>query len=214
MGQRKWHRFDEPAARNIHGNIRASITPEGEITFDEATYRELGEPQAMFMLYEPETETIGLEPGSADDRSTVLVRMRHKGRNRVVRSRRFFKKHGILPARTLLIPYAYVEDKVLVLDLRTAVAYGVGWKRVQLAETRRAGAKEVRDERTRALEEIRAEKERLRAERNQLSQERARIARQQRETERERREWERKRTSEIRKLEAANEKLRRESGEI
>lgn len=175
MGERRWQRFEEAAARKGRDAVRVSVNPVGEITFDVETYRRMGEPQAMFLLYEAETETIGIEPGNADEPSSVLVRTRHSRSNRVVRSMSFFKKHGILPLRTLVLPYAYLEGKVLVLDMRTAVAHGSGWKKVVRADGRRRDAEEVRAERERARSDRSAEKERLKAERHQLSQEKVRL---------------------------------------
>ncbi|HEY2847685.1 MAG TPA: hypothetical protein VGI80_07695 [Pyrinomonadaceae bacterium] len=207
MGERRWQRFEEAAARKGRDAVRVSVNPVGEITFDVETYRRMGEPQAMFLLYEPETQTIGIEPGNADEPSSVLVRTRHARSNRVVRSMSFFKKHGILPLRTVVLPFAYIEGNVLVLDMRTAVAYGSGWKKVERAEARRRDVAEVRAERERTSNERSLEKERLKAERHQLSQEKMRLrkleqdletrARQrERELIRARRDWEMRHPSE------------------
>lgn len=204
MAERKWKRFEEAAVGKWkgRGGARVSITPMGEITFDVATYRAMGEPQAVSLLYESETSTIGIEPGYGDDPNTLMVRCRHARSNRIVRSVAFFRKHGLLPVTTLIVPSAYLEGKVLVLEMDKAVALSAGWKKVERAEAKRVAAAEIRDERERQREELRAEKERLKAERHQLSQERVRIrlerqemeraAREsKREVERDRRQWER-----------------------
>jgi hypothetical protein len=127
MTDRKWERFEGAAAKKrFAGGARVSINPSAEITFDVGTYRAMGEPQAVFLNWEASTSTIGLERGHADEPNAVMVRTRHARFNRVVRSTAFFKKHGILPATTLILPHAYVEGNVLILDLRTAVAWGSG----------------------------------------------------------------------------------------
>lgn len=203
MAERNWERFEEAAAKKWRGGVRVSMNPVGEITFDVETYRLMGEPQAMYLLYDAKTQTIGVEPGNADEPNSLMVRTRHAKSNRVVRSTRFFKKHGILPAETLVLPWAYLEGKVLVLDLRTAVSLGAGWKKAERAEARRVEAAGKRAERERIREEIRAEKERLRAERHQLSQERVRLRnlereietntrRRERQIEQGRRDWEKR----------------------
>jgi len=168
-----------------------SITPMGEITFDVATYRAMGEPQAVSLLYESESSTIGLEPGHGDDPNTLMVRCRHARTNRIVRSVAFFRKHGLLPVTTLIVPCAYLEGRVLVLEMAKTIALSAGWKKVERAEAKRVAAVEIRNERERHREELRAEKERLKAERHQLSQERFRIQRERREMERSARERER-----------------------
>jgi len=126
MLRRNWKEFNGVAARRIPDSIRCSINPEGEITFDIDTYRNMGEPEAMLLLYEPSSRTIGLKPEHPDTSNAVLVRARHARSNRVVRSMPFLRENGIEIDRTLRFPYPFIEDKVLVLDLRTAVNAGRG----------------------------------------------------------------------------------------
>ncbi|MCC6329424.1 MAG: hypothetical protein IT174_12985 [Acidobacteria bacterium] len=61
-----------------------------------------------------------------------LVRIRHERSNRVVRSRPFLRENGIHLDRTLRFPYSFLENNVLILDLRTAVTCGKGsWKKIK-----------------------------------------------------------------------------------
>lgn len=119
--RREWKEFAGVAARRIPDEARSSINPSGEITFDIETFRKLGEPQAMFLLYERSTRTIGLRPAHPDAPNAVLVRIRHARSNRVVRSRPFLKENGIDIPNTLRFPYPHLENNILILDLRTAV---------------------------------------------------------------------------------------------
>lgn len=120
------------AARRIPESIRSSINPTGEITFDLDTFRRMGEPQAMFLLYDPSSRTIGLKPAHPDVTNAVLVRVRHERSNRVVRSMPFLRENGIQIDRTLRFPYPFLEQNVLILDLRSAVTCGKGgWKKVR-----------------------------------------------------------------------------------
>ena len=80
----------------------------------------------MFLLYEPSSRTIGLRPAHPDTPNAVLVRARHARSNRVVRSMPFLRENGIELERTLRFPYPFIEENVLVLDLRTAVTAGRG----------------------------------------------------------------------------------------
>lgn len=130
--RRSWTEFQGVAARRIPDAVRSSINPSGEITFDLDTYRKMGEPQAMHLLYDRSTRTIGLRPAHPDAPNSVLVRIRHARSNRVVRSTPFLRENGIVIERTLRFPFPFVEDKVLILDLRTAVTCGRGgWKKVK-----------------------------------------------------------------------------------
>ena len=126
MSNRNWKEFGDPAPRIMPEAARASINTEGEITFDLDTFRRLGQPQAMVLLYEAETQTIGLKPADAGVPNAVLVRARHRRSNRCVRSIPFLRKNGIQVERTMRFPYPRIEDGVLVLDLRTMVGSQAG----------------------------------------------------------------------------------------
>lgn len=132
MLKRNWKEFGGVAARRLPDQIRSSINPTGEITFDLATYRRMGEPQAMVLLYERSTRTIGLKPARLDSPNAVIVRIRHERSNRVVRSQPFLKLNNIVVDRTLRFPYPRLEGGILVLDMRTAITFGGGpWKKTR-----------------------------------------------------------------------------------
>ncbi|MBK8467115.1 MAG: hypothetical protein IPL32_14940 [Chloracidobacterium sp.] len=132
MIRRSWKEFKGVAARRIPDEIRSSINPSGEITFDLDTFKKLGEPEAMFLFYEESTRTIGLKPAHPDAHNAVLVRVRHARSNRVVRSRPFMRENGIELEHSLRFPFPFIEDKVLILDLRTAVTCSRGgWKKAK-----------------------------------------------------------------------------------
>lgn len=125
MHRRSWKEFKGVAARIVKDRIRAGIDPtRAEIKFDNATFRKMGEPQAMHLLYERSTRTIGLRPAHPDSVNAVLVRVRHDRCSRVVRSTAFLREHGIELETPVRIPYPALEGNVLTLDLKTAVACG------------------------------------------------------------------------------------------
>ena len=126
MSRRSWKEFKGVAARRIPDEIRASISPGGEITFDERTFLKLGEPLAMLLFYEESTRAIGLKPEHPDTHNAVLVRVRHARSNRCVRSMPFLRENGIEIEHTLRFPFPFIEDKVLILNLKTAVNAGRG----------------------------------------------------------------------------------------
>lgn len=126
MSRRSWKEFKGVAARRIPDEIRASITPGGDINFDNATFLKMGEPQAMLLFYEESSRTIGLKPASPDEHNAVLVRVRHARSNRVVRSMPFLRENCIEIDRTLRFPFPFIEDDVLILDLKTAVTASRG----------------------------------------------------------------------------------------
>ena len=130
--RRDWKIYKGVAARRVPDTVRSSINPGGEITFDLDTYRQMGEPEAVCLMYRESLRTIGLKRAHPDEPHAVLVRVRHEKSNRVVRSRPFLRENGIEVDRTLRFPYAFLEDGVLILDLRTAVTCGKGgWKKIR-----------------------------------------------------------------------------------
>jgi hypothetical protein len=102
------------------------VNNDGEITFDIKTFQKMGEPEAILLNYEEHSRTIGLTPAHPDDHSAALVRARHARSNRVVRLKAFFQENDIVIDRTLRFPYPFIEDKTLILDLRTAVTASRG----------------------------------------------------------------------------------------
>lgn len=132
MIRRDWKIYKGVAARIIPDTVRSSINPEGEITFDLDTYKTMGEPEAMCLMYDESRRIIGVKPAHPDEPHAVLVRVRHALTNRVVRSRPFLTAYGIEIDRTLRFPYAFLENNVLILDLKTAVTCGKGgWKKIK-----------------------------------------------------------------------------------
>ena len=117
-----WKEFNEPAARRIPDAARVSLGARGAITFDLDTYRRLGEPEAMLLLYEESTRSIGLKPAHSDIPHSVLVRSRHPRSNRCVVSMPFLRRHKIDCTRSIRFPFPPIDDGVLVLRLDTAIS--------------------------------------------------------------------------------------------
>lgn len=130
MLKRDWKIYKGVAARLVPETVRSSINPDGEITFDLDTYRKMGEPVAVCLMYEEAKRTIGVKPAHPDEPHAVLVRIRHEKSNRVVRSRPFLRENSIEIDRTLSLPYAFLEDNILILDLRTAVTCRDGGRKI------------------------------------------------------------------------------------
>jgi|GEM_PF-1944958 len=172
---RKWEQFNGAAPRFSRDSVRAAMNPSAEITFDVETYRRMGEPQAVVLLYEVSTETIGIKPANVNEVSAYLVRKHSTRSTRVVRSRAFFRNHGIEPVTTMVFTSAYLEEDILVLDLRNTVAYGKHWKSLKQDAAKREAAAEARAERERVKQERASEKLKLRDEREALRRENQRL---------------------------------------
>jgi hypothetical protein len=191
--KREWEKFEAVAARPVRVGSRVMIRQDGGIYFDEMTWREMGEPEAVAFLWEERTRTVGLQIASPDDQTAVMVRLGNGRRtNRVVRSIQFLRKIGVDITKGWRLPFAYVEDRVLVLELKTAVVCGARrWKQYAEADVRRASKREGLDEAAKIRAERAKMAEQLAAERAKLKTEREKARAKEREFEQRTREIER-----------------------
>jgi len=87
------------------------------------TYLRMNEPEAVVLLYDSDTRTIGVRPSRVEVPNAILVHTRHSRYNRVFRSRKFLVKHNIELKSTIQFPSAEIDtDGVLILNLKESVA--------------------------------------------------------------------------------------------
>ena len=124
-GRRDWVEFKDVAARRRPNGTRVSLNPKGEFVFDRKTFELMNEPEAVVLLFDRATDTIGLKPSDPDSPNAVIVRTRHSRYNKIVRSLPFLKEHDIRLDRTVQFPTASIdEDGILCLNLRDRIATG------------------------------------------------------------------------------------------
>ena len=103
--------------------LYATINPRGDFVVNLKTYIRLNEPEAVVLLYDGATRTIGVRPSRLTVPNAILVHTRHARYNRVFRSRKFLAKHGIKIETTMQFPTAEIDtDGVLILNLKEMVA--------------------------------------------------------------------------------------------
>lgn len=87
------------------------------------TYIRMNEPEAVVLLYDSETRTIGVRPSRVEVPNAILIHARHSRYNRVFRSRKFLVRHDIELKNTIQFPSAEIDtDGVLILNLKESVA--------------------------------------------------------------------------------------------
>lgn len=119
----QWDEFKETAARRIPDRLYATISPRGDFVVNLKTYIKMNEPEAVVLLYDRDTRTIGVRPSRLEMPNAILVHVRHARYNRVFRSKKFLAKHGIELEHTVQFPTAEIDtDGVLILNLREMVA--------------------------------------------------------------------------------------------
>ena len=118
----QWDEFKETAARRIPERLYATLSPKGEFVVNLNTFIQMKEPEAIVLLYDRETRTIGVRPSRIHIPNAILVHTRHARYNRVFRSRKFLAKHNIPIKQTIQFPTAEIDtDGVLILNLKESV---------------------------------------------------------------------------------------------
>jgi hypothetical protein len=119
----QWEEFKVTASRTHPDRLRVTLDKWGHFNFNEKTFERLNRPEAMVLLYDRSTQTIGLRPASIDLPHAVLVRRYRTRRSLRLISRTFLSKHRIVLDRTVQFPMAAIDDEgVLILSLREMVA--------------------------------------------------------------------------------------------
>jgi hypothetical protein len=119
----QWDEFKETAARRQPDRLYATLNPRGEFVVNLKTYKKMNEPEAVVLLYDRDTRTIGVRPSRIEVPNAILVHIRRARYNRVFRSRKFLEKHGIELKHTVQFPTAEIDNElVLILNIREAVA--------------------------------------------------------------------------------------------
>ncbi|MBP7376296.1 MAG: hypothetical protein KA956_07445 [Pyrinomonadaceae bacterium] len=98
----------------------ASINPNGEIQLSRVTIESMGNPKSVVLMYEAETETIGLKPARNGEQHAFPLRKRGSRGGHLLRGYILMKDHHLKLTQTLKFPDIQTELGVLLLDLRTA----------------------------------------------------------------------------------------------
>lgn len=102
--------------------LYATLNPRGEFVINIKTYIQLNEPEAVVLLYDRETRTIGIRPSRIEIPNAILVHTRHERYNRVIRSKPFLVANEIEITRTIQFPTAVIDlEGVLILNLKESV---------------------------------------------------------------------------------------------
>lgn len=119
--KREWK---EIPTGDVHANgagFNATLNPKGEIAMNRWTYRQLGEPEAVHILYDKANNTIGLKPTSPTFRNAYRIRPRGLYGGRVVWALRLLREANLELPETIQFQNMEIDlDGILILDLRQA----------------------------------------------------------------------------------------------
>ena len=117
---RRWEEFADPGAARI-AELHASMSPTGTMLLSRKAYDALGQPGHVVMLWDGETDTVGIRP--VPPRTLNAFRLYATNRSGAYRfhALRFLLKYDIRLDYTIRFPTAVIEDGVLLLELRYRV---------------------------------------------------------------------------------------------
>lgn len=121
--ERNWEEFgDGPKDRKT--SLHVTLGRKGELLLGVVACRQLGEPEAVILLFDHETRVMGVRPAHIRAENAFPMKLKKRGSHRLVRAIRFCKHHGISVDRTVRFRNAVIENGVLVLDTNAMVNVG------------------------------------------------------------------------------------------
>ena len=117
---RRWEEFDEPGTPRI-AKLHVSMSPTGNMLIGRNAYEALQQPTHAVMLWDGETDTIGIRP--VPPRTLNAFQLYATNRSGAYRfhALRFMVKYEIQLDYTVRFPTATIEDGVLLLELKYRV---------------------------------------------------------------------------------------------
>ena len=117
MMKRKWEQCPHSDEGTRWSSVYVTMNPAGYISLSKFTYRKLGEPEKVLVLYERASNTIGLQPVSKLTKGAFRVCSKGSG-GRVIRALRLMTEFNLkLPLTVRFMNPEFDDDGVLVLDL-------------------------------------------------------------------------------------------------
>lgn len=126
---RRWERFHGKPNEFKRTVPHVTISRKGVILMNTAAYEMAGRPQRVSLLYDKQHGVIGLERSSLTDANSFPVRVKSK-KNRVIHASPFCRHHDINVERTMAFNTIEIEKGILMLDLNTLTAVGMGGRKL------------------------------------------------------------------------------------
>src|SRR2546421_43745 len=115
-----WIEFIDPAPVGRE-ELYVSLNPQGRMVMGRKTVAALGEPQHVVLLFDPDTDSIGVRRAASQVVNAFRMQPNGKRGSYLISIRRFVRKHDIRLDHTVRFPMAHIDNAVLVLDLHTRV---------------------------------------------------------------------------------------------
>ncbi|MEP6849379.1 MAG: hypothetical protein ABI999_11020 [Acidobacteriota bacterium] len=116
--ERKWTEFEVGPRRAAEKGLYVSLNKEGDLLISGARYEALKGQDAVVLLFDSTTWTIGLRPASYDLPNAYPIIKKGNHGNKQVCIRPFMRKHEMRVEHGMRFMTAAIEDRVLVLEMR------------------------------------------------------------------------------------------------
>jgi hypothetical protein len=127
---RRWERFQGKPNKFRRDTPHVTLSPKGVILMNLIAYELAGNPKTVALLYDKQNGMIGLQPAHGDEPNTFPVKGKGNTANRVVHASPFCRHHQIKVDRTMAFNGIENEGGILILDLNTLTAVGMGGRRL------------------------------------------------------------------------------------
>lgn len=115
-----FEKFSREAARTDTGAKWMSIQANGAISVSYSALKEIGLPDEVFLLYDPETTRIAVQAAAPGSRDAYKMRLQGRGDNphgaRVVSASAFFRHIGLDAEEAKGRYDAQVENDMIIID--------------------------------------------------------------------------------------------------
>ncbi len=114
--ERKWIIYSEPPTRVTNG-LYLSINKIGELMLGRGSYEALGQPEAVYLMYDPDNDLIGLRKTEPLMPNAFALRAKGDSGNYVVRAKPLCLKHDLRFDGTVQFLETSVEGETLTAHL-------------------------------------------------------------------------------------------------
>lgn len=121
--EQDWEEFDEGPRQTV-SRLYVSMNPLGEIVMNRRTFDEIKRPEAVVLLFNSKTCSIGVRPASPLMPNAFELKTKGTCQHRVIRAKPFLAKHDIRIDNTVRFSNVTIEGDILALRKLINVSRG------------------------------------------------------------------------------------------
>jgi hypothetical protein len=123
---RRWEEYQSFRTGLYDGRIHVTVNSRGNIYLNRRALEALNMPEAVVLLFDPGSKTIGIRRAAAERRNAHRLKTKDvKGLGKMVYAADFLRHYGISISETLAFEMPELdEDGILVLNLSETIRTG------------------------------------------------------------------------------------------